>query len=282
MKHKITLFLATIISVFHISSCEMLDIDSGDGLSTAEVVEGLKKALEIGTDTATNVLSVRDGYYGNSRLKIPLPEEAETVRQQINTLTAEVPTLSSYFDFDDKFEDVVASINRAAEESAKEAKPIFLSAIDSLSIDDGWKILNGENPAQELKFNGFDSIAATHYFQSITQTPLKGIYSPKIDVQLNKNLGLGFSANQAWSTLRNSINTALNTIEGNYYTNLAYQNSGYTVNRIQEESIGDYATEKALDGLFVKVGEEEKKIRNNPYNWTVDIIQKVFGSVIEK
>ncbi|MDA3881789.1 MAG: DUF4197 domain-containing protein [Bacteroidales bacterium] len=281
MKHKFTLFFATIISLFYFTSCEILNIDPDDGLSTAEVVQGLKRALEIGTDSATNVLSVVDGYYGNPLMKIPLPNEAETIRQQINNLTSQVPDLSLYFNFDNKFEDVVESINRAAEESAKEAKPIFFGAIDSLSIDDGWKILNGENPAQELKSNGFDSIAATHYFQSITQNPLKGIYSPKIDAQLDKDLGLGFSANEAWRSLRNSINTALNAIESNMLTNIAYQNSGYTVNRIQEESIGDYATEKALNGLFIKVGAEEKKIRQNPYDWTVDIIQKVFGSVAE-
>lgn len=281
MKHKFTLFLATIISVFYISSCELLDIDSGDGLSTAEVVEGLKTALEIGTDTATNVLSVVDGYYGNSQLKIPLPDEAVNVRNQINALTSHVPKLSSYLNLDEKFEDVVLSINRAAEESAKEAKPIFVDAIDSLSIEDGWKILNGENPAQELKSNAFDSTAATHYFQLTTHTALKGIYSPKINVQLNKDLGLGFSANEAWATLRNSIDTTLNAIEGNMIANVLYQNSGYTINRIQEESIGDYATEKALNGLFFKVGEEEKKIRQNPYDWAVDIIQKVFGSVVE-
>ncbi|MFO7868211.1 MAG: DUF4197 domain-containing protein [Bacteroidales bacterium] len=282
MKRKITVFVVTLLSVFSISSCDVLKIEPEDGLTKAEVVKGLKTALEIGTDTATDVLSAKNGYYGDPQLQIPLPEEAKQVRSQINSLTSNVPALSTYFNLDDKFDDVVLSINRAAEESAKEAKPIFVGAIDSLSIEDGWKILNGENPAQKLKSTGFDSTAATGYFQNITHTALKGVYSPKIDAQLDNDLGLGFSANQAWSTLRNSINSVLNTIEGDFLLNSAYESSGYTVNRIREESIGNYATEKALDGLFLRVGDEEKKIRKNPQDWAVDIIQKVFGSVTKK
>ncbi|HPY83049.1 MAG TPA: DUF4197 family protein, partial [Bacteroidales bacterium] len=90
-----------------------------------------------------------------------------------------------------------------------------------------------------------------------------------------------FSANQAWSILRNAVNNSLNQIEGNIITNALYVNSGYTVNRIEQESLGLFATERALNGLFTKVGDEEKKIRKNPYEWAVDIIQKVFGSVMK-
>lgn len=270
------------MSVFLISSCEFLEELTGenlDELTTEQVVQGLKTALEIGTDSSATTLSAVNGYYGNKILKIPLPEEAEMVRTQVNNLVNKVPALQSYLNLDQHFENVVLSMNRAAEEAAKEAKPIFVDAISGITIDEGWNILNGINPMSQTKSEGFDSIAATGYFKTVTFDPLQGLFAPKIDVQLNKDLGLGFSANQAWSTLRNAINTALNTIEGNFILNGLYQNSGYTVNRINQESIGEFATERALTGLFYKVGEEEKKIRRNPYLWAQDIIQKVFGSV---
>lgn len=282
MKRKIYISIIIFLSVFMISSCEFLDDLTGanlDELTTEQVIQGLKTALTIGTDSSATSLSVVNGYYGNKLLKIPLPDEAELVRQQVVILVNKVPKLASYFNLDQKFENVVLSINRAAEEAAKEAKPIFVDAITGITIDQGWDILNGKNPLAQTKAEGFDSTAATGYFQAVTFSPLQGLFAPKIDAQLNKNLGLVFSANQAWATLRNSINSALNTIESNLTLNTLYQNSGYTVNRISQESIGEFATEKALNGLFYKVGEEEKKIRKNPYMWAEDIIKKVFGSV---
>ena len=283
MKKKFLPICCSILLIFSFVSCDTLGLGEEplDELSTAEVVEGLKKALEIGADTATAKLSLTNGYYGNSLLKIPLPDEAEMVRQQILTITNNVPQLSSFFDLDAHFENVVLSINRAAEEAAAEAKPIFVDAITGLSISQGWDILNGINPVDSLKAEGFDSTAATGYFRVVTFSALQNLYAPKIDGQLDKDLGLGFSANQAWQTLQNAINNSLDAIEGNFVTNALYTNSGYTVNRIQQESIGLFATERALDGLFIKVGDEEKKIRKNPYEWAVDIIQKVFGSVLE-
>lgn len=282
MKRKIYISLFFIVSLFIMTSCEFLEDLTGenlDELTTAQVIQGLKTALEIGTDSSASTLSAVNGYYGNTMLKIPLPDEAEIVRQQVVTLVDNVPALASYFNLNQKFEDVVLSINRAAEEAAKDAKPIFVEAITDITIDQGWDILNGINPMSQTKTEGFDSTAATGYFMAVTFSPLQGLFAPKIDAQLNKDLGLGFSANQAWTALRNAVNTSLNTIENNFILNGVYQSTNYRVNRITQASIGDYATEKALHGLFFKVGEEEKKIRKNPYIWAEDIIEKVFGSV---
>ena len=283
MKTKKLLIYYALFFLFSVVSCDTLDINDANlnALSTAEVVQGLKKALEIGTDTATSTLSLTNGYYGNALLKIPLPDEAELVRQQIVNLTNKVPALQSVFDLDAQFENVVLSINRAAEEAAAEAKPIFVDAITGLSFSQGMDILHGINPADSLKSDGFDSTAATGYFKVVTFNALQNLYAPKIDAQLHKDFCLGFSANQAWSILRNAVNNSLNQIEGNIITNALYVNSGYTVNRIEQESLGLFATERALNGLFTKVGDEEKKIRKNPYEWAVDIIQKVFGSVMK-
>lgn len=258
------------------SSCDEVDrIVDGltDSLSTEEVVAGLKTALEVGTDSSTTELSEDDGYYGDALVKIPLPDEAEVVRQQVVAIVNKVPELSNYFSLDNEFENVVKSINKAAEEAASEAKPIFVDAITDMSIADGWDILNGINPEETTKAGVFDSTAATGYFKSKTQLALKALFAPKIDVQLNKKLIGNFSANEAWTTLRTSVN---NVLDSEAYK-IASLGTSLKVNRIEEESIGNFATEKALDGLFFKVGEQEKKIRANPFDWALDIIRKVFG-----
>lgn len=277
MTQRILHILSAVFFLAIFSSCEELDSLSPE-LTKEQVVLGLKTALEIGTDSSTAALSLKDGFYKNALLKIPLPDEAENVRSQLNSLLSKASVLQNFIDVDKEFENVIKSINRAAEEASKEAKPIFVDAISGMSLAEGWDILNGVNPKQELKSSSFDSTAATGYFKSVTFAPLTGLFSPKIDVQLDKDLGLGFSANQAWSTLRNVINNTVNTLE----TKAAYENSGITINRISQESIGQFATEKALSGLFYKVGEEEKKIRKNPFIWASDIIEKVFGSIFSE
>jgi len=279
-KHVIFSVLAV---VFLFNSCELLEeTTNGDELTKDNVIEGLKKALEIGTDTATNVLGLKDGYYGNQLVKILLPEEVQTVQSTINSVLNVAPSLSSYLNLDTHFENVVKSINRAVESAASEAGPVFKNAITGMSLTEAWDILNGTNPLNENQSEEFDSTSATNYFKMTTTPHLISIYGLKIDNALDVDLGLGFSANQAWNTLRNTYNGAVSTITGNFITNSVLQLTGYSLNPIETESIGEHCTEKALDGLFLKVGNEEKKIRKNPFQWAVDIIQKVFGSIFKE
>ena len=277
---KIALPLSFIV-LFFVSSCEYFNLDSeDDGLSTDDIIEGLKTALEIGTDSSTAVLSAINGYYLDELVKIPLPDEAIKVQNDINAVLSLAPSLSSYLNLDTQFENVVKSINRAAENAAKEAAPIFGDAIRSMTISQGWDILNGIVPSDSAtKSADFDSTAATEFFKIKTYGALTDLYAPKIDSVLDKDLGLGFSANQAWTTLRTTYNSAVNTITGNIITNSVLNLTGYSLDPLETESIGVFATEKALDGLFFKVGEEEKKIRKDPFQWAVDIIQKVFGYI---
>src|SRR3989304_10330336 len=97
-------------ALFLLPSCDLFDFDNEDGLTTAEIIEGLKTALEIGTDTATSMLSIVDGYYKGDEqfIKIPLPDEAEQVRQLITS-----NALAELFNLDDEFENVVKSVNKA-------------------------------------------------------------------------------------------------------------------------------------------------------------------------
>lgn len=273
---KLLLILAAPLMIC-VTSCEV-----NSGLTTAEVVEGLKKALEIGTDSSTNKLSVVNGYYLDQLVKIPLPDEALAVKENIDAILTLAPDLRSFLNLDSQFENVVKSLNKAAESAASEASPVFGSAIRGLTISQGWDILNGIVPNDSgNKSAEFDSTAATQYFKTKTISALTSLYAPKIDFELDKDLGLGFSANQAWDILRTNYNKAVTNITGNPITNFALTATGYTLKPIKTESIGVFATDKALKGLFYKVGEEEKKIRKDPYKYLIDIIERVFGSVMQ-
>ncbi len=260
---KKTIAVILIIAFFAFSSCEGLFDTDGDGLTTEEVIQGLKKALEIGTDTASILLGRFDGYYGNPLLKIPLPPEASIIVDNLSLLPVG----------EELVEDVIKGINRAAEDAAKEAAPIFKNAITGMTISDAWDILNGNNPAVAVKSaESFDSIAATGYFKVKTYDALIDLYSPKINGALEKDLlGVNYSPNDAWEDLTGAYNLVANGTVGQILG----------LNPVTTD-IGEYCTEKALDGLFYKVGEEEKKIRRNPFQWAIGIIEKVFGSVFKK
>jgi len=270
---KIIKYLILIISITTVISCELFE-NLEDGLSKEEVIEGLKKALELGTDTATNVLSIVDGYYKDPLVKVPLPPEAENIRNLITN-----NDLADLLDLENEFENVVQSINRAAEDAAKEAAPIFKSAITDLTISQGWDILNGIVPDTKKSISNeeFDSTAATEYMKIKTYNPLAELYQPKIKTALSKDLGLGFSADEAWTTLVGTYNSVINNVA----TQIVLALAGVDLPGEINENIEEFTTQKALDGLFYKVGREEKKIRRDPYAWAVDIIQKVFGSVME-
>ncbi len=253
----------------YLSSCEdLLKLgDNADELTTEEVIEGLKTALNVGTDTAVSVVSVTDGYYLDQIIKIPLPDEASIITDNLDNPLVQSLGLSGMV------EDVILSINRSAEEAAKGAGPIFKDAITGLSISDAWSILNGTNPAGTKKSESeeFDSTAATAYLKSTTYESLTEVFSPVVNQALDQDVGLGFSANQAWNTLTGAYNPVASSFLG--------QAAGLET---VDTELDDFVIGKAFDGLFYKVGLEEKKIREDPLAWagtTVGkIFEKVFGS----
>ncbi len=261
---KILILLFTVV-IFS-TSCDVLmqslqAVQAAATPSESEVVSGLKKALDIGIDYAVTQLHKKDGYYNNPLVKILLPQEVQNAinyaeNNQIVKRLGLDKTLKKEID------KVVLSINRSAEAAAIEAKPIFVDAVKNLTIVDGYNILKGTDPRHKIQ--GFDSLAATHYLELKTRNQLFNLYLPKMNAALNKDLGLGFSANQAWNTLTNYYNTYVAPV-------LHKPKINYT--------LAQYATNKALDGLFVMIGQEEKKIRQNPYQWSSDLIQRVFGYV---
>ena len=163
--------LFILIVILLMASCEDLFNTDEGGLTTEEVIEGLKTALVVGTDSSVAVTSALDGYYRDPIIKILMPEEADVI---LNNLDNQVfHTLGLTTLIDQQVEKVILSVNRAAEDAASGAAPIFKQSISDLSITDAWSILKGKNPAANTKSSGdFDSTAATAYLKSTTYDSL--------------------------------------------------------------------------------------------------------------
>jgi hypothetical protein len=116
----------------------------------------------------------------------------------------------------------------------------------------------------------------------MTYNDLTSLYAPHITDALDEDLGLGFSANDAWNTLTSSYNEALNsTIVQSAILVSQWSNKPINLPAAIETDLGVFSTQKALNGLFHMVGEEEKKIRKDPYQYVSDILTEVFGSVMK-
>jgi hypothetical protein len=202
----------------------------GNQLTTAEVVDGLKEALIKGISTGSDQASQLDGYFKNPQIKIPFPPDVKKVEDRLRQIGmgGEV----------DKF---VMTLNRGAEDAAREAKPIFITAIRSMTIQDAWGILKGEENA------------ATEYLKRVTSAQLYEKFQPVIASSLNK------------------VNAT------KYYGDLVSTYNKIPMVEKVNPDLNDYATNKAMDGLFLLIAGEEKKIREDPIARTTDLLKKVFG-----
>lgn len=241
-----TLVAATITGCAELNQVLQTVLSTTDTLTETEVVNGLKEALETGAKNSASILSLENGYYGDPLVKILLPEEARVIVDNISRIPGG----------DKLVEDVVLSINRAAEDAAKEAAPIFVSSIAGMSINDAFGILRGENDA------------ATAYLRNTTYDNLYALYKPKIGQSIEKDLVGNLSAHDAWNSLTSQWNTVANSVVGRL-ANLTPV----------ETDLTDYLTNKALDGMFFKVEEEELKIRTQISARVTPLLQKVFGSL---
>ena len=153
----------------------------GPSLTNAEVISGLKEALNIGIKNSVSIASVTDGFLGNNDIKLPFPPDALKVKEKALDLGLN--------DQVDRFE---TTLNRAAEEACKEALPIFKDVITDMSLSDGFAILNGGNGA------------ATKYLKEQTTEKLKSAFAPKVKAAISK-----VKLTDYWSPLVNKYNTAM-------------------------------------------------------------------------
>lgn len=215
-------------------------------LTQTEIIAGLKEALVTGTNNSASILGKTDGYYKDELVKILLPPEANAIVKNVNKIPGGEKLI----------EDVLLHINRAAEDAAKEAAPIFVNSITSMTFSDALGILKG------------DDNAATQYLHKTTYDQLFELYRPKIKTSVEKELVGGISTKQSWDTLTGKYNTVANSFAG--------QLAG--IKPVNTE-LEDYLTQKALDGLFLKIADEEKQIRKDPAARVTNLLKRVFGSV---
>lgn len=199
-------------------------------ITEQEVASGLMEALVQGATNGSDLLSKVNGYLGNPQVKIPFPPEAQKIESTLRDLG-----------MNKMCDDVINSLNRAAENAAIEAKPILINSIRSVTITDAMDILFGANDA------------ATEYLKKTTTTQLTDKFSPIIESSLNK-----VGATKYW------------TDAVNYYNKIPLVAD-------LNPDLEAYVTAKALEGLFYMVEQEELKIRQDPAARAAEIVQKVFG-----
>jgi hypothetical protein len=244
-------YIIVVLSILLSSCAELMQIaqqtlDTNRPLTQTEIIAGLKEALIVGTNNSVDILGVADGYYKDEMVKILLPPEADIIVDNIGRIPGGNQLL----------EDVLLRINRAAEDAVSEAKPIFVNSIRSITINDALGILKGEDDA------------ATSYLHRTTYDDLFLLYQPKIKVSLDKKLVGNISTAQSWNTLTGKWNEIAGSMVG--------QLAGF---KTVQTNLDEYLTQKALDGLFLKIAVQEKRIREDPVARVTEILKRVFGSL---
>lgn len=213
-------------------------------LTEEEVVKGLKEALSIGARNSAEKLGAEDGYFSDPAVRILLPEEARVIADNISRIPGGEQLIG----------DVILRINRAAEDAAKEAAPIFVNSITSMTVSDAFNILRGADNA------------ATAYLKSTTYDALLSLYKPKITGSTEKKIVAGISTKDSWLALTGKWNSFANTIPGKL--------AGF---KPVNTDLDEYLTRKALEGIFSKVEMEELKIRKEVEARVTPLLQRVFG-----
>lgn len=201
-------------------------------LSNAEASQGLKAALEKGALAAVNLLGKTDGFLGNDKVRIPLPGFLEDASKLLKTLGQ-----------GKRVEELVTSMNRAAEAAVPMAKDLLAGAVKSMTVTDAKKILSGGDTS------------VTGFFAEKTREPLGVKFLPVVTKATEK---VGLAAK---------------------YNRVAAKAAGMGLVKKEDANIQQYVTGKSLDGLYYMIGEEEKKIRQNPIDAGSAVLKKVFGAL---
>jgi hypothetical protein len=214
------------------ATCAPAALAQLDRITSREASSALKAALDKGSRAAVASLGRTDGFFGNPQVKIPLPESLQGAERAMRR-----------FGMGRHADELILTLNRAAEAAVPEAQQLFLESIGKMSVQDAKGILQGGHGA------------GTAYFRRSTEGELRKRFLPLVK-RATARVGLARQYN-------------------------AYAARGVAFGLVNKEhaSLDDYVTQKALDGLFVMVAEEEKKIRDDPVASASGIIRKVFGAI---
>jgi hypothetical protein len=224
---------------------------SSTNLSDSTISSGLKEALQEGVTYAVETLGAQNGYLNNSSVKIPLPQNlqnAETIIRKVGG---------------DKIADnLIEAMNSAATKAAPKTAEIFAKAIENMSLDDATAILNGKDDA------------ATQYFKTNTTSSLKETIKPIITEAMEQNsVAKYYSAfNDYYKQYAKDYvdNSSVMSVAKNFGVDSYLPGSS-------DESLDDYVTTKAIDGLFAMIAKKEAAIRENPIEQTTSLLKEVFG-----
>ena len=206
-----------------------------DALSPTDINAGLKEALTRGADAAVAQLGQKDGFFGNAALKIPLPPTLQKAEKAMRM-----------FGMGKQADELVLSMNRAAEAAVPEAKTLLVDAVKEMTLEDAKGILTG------------GKTSATDFFRKKTETKLTERFGPIVKATTDK-VGLAQQYNQ--------------------YAGMAAQ---FNLVDKKQANVEQYVTQQALDRLYTVIGEKEAAIRANPVQAGSDLLKKVFGAVMAK
>ena len=203
-----------------------------DRISNKEAVAALKAALDKGARQAVSSLGRTDGFLGDPRVKIPLPESLQKAEGWMRRLG-----MGRYAD------ELVLSMNRAAEAAVPEARTLLVGAVKKMTVEDAKGILTGGDTA------------GTAYFRRSTEEQLRVRFLPIVSK----------------ATARVKL--------AEKYNEYADKGVRFGLLSQQDANLDAYVTQKALDGLFLVIADEERKIRQDPVGSASSLIRKVFGAL---
>lgn len=224
--HRILFVLICLVSTAPAYSASL------DQLTNADAASGLKQALTEASATAVAKLGVENGYLGNPKVKIPLPPSLQRVEGAMRVMGMRRQA-----------DELVVTMNRAAEAAAPEAKALLVEAVKKMTVQDAKQILTGGDTA------------ATQYFRRTTEKQLTDRYLPIVKKATDR-VGLA-----------------------QQYNSIAGQGAALGLVKEDQATVERYVTAKALHGLYLMIGEQERAFRQNPLGASSDIVKKVFGAL---
>jgi Protein of unknown function (DUF4197) len=217
---------------FLLSTYQMAHALSLSDLTQGEASSGVKSALEQGAVAAVALLGKTDGFLGNPKVRIPLPGQLESAAKLLRN-----------FGQGKRIDELVMSMNRAAEMAVPMGKDLLVGAVRSMNVEDAKRILQG------------GETSVTDFFAEKTRAPLGTKFLPVVTKATEK------------------VDLARK------YNDVAGKAAGYGLVRAEDANVQQYVTRKSLDGLYVIIGEEERKIRSDPVAAGSAIARKVFGAL---
>jgi len=199
-------------------------------LDESEAASGVRAALERGADSAVALLGRPGGFLDNPQVRIPLPGALERAASMLRAIGQ-----------GHRVDDLVNSMNRAAEQAVPEARPLLVHAVKSMSVDDAVRIVRGGDTS------------VTDFFAGKTRVPLGEKFLPIVTTETRK------------------VSLAAK------YNAVASKGSAFGLVKPEDANVEQYVTRKALDGLYFMIGQEEKKIRADPVATGSALLKAVFG-----